>query len=325
VNTGINVVADVGLTGSDPNGDPLTFVIESLPHVGHLLDPGDPEGGVIETVPHELLNGGNVVRYAPPCGLSPVTSFTFRAKDATAFSNLATLTLTVTANDPHVVFNYHLSSDPGWEADSQWAFGEPTGGGTHNRDPVSGYTGPNVYGYNLNGDYTNNLPARYLSMPVMNCSNMSQVELRFWKWLGVERFDQATVEVSNDGQTWVTVWDNNGQSYVDASWSQIVLDLSTWADAQATVYVRWGMGPTDQSVTYPGWNIDDIEVWAVVAVVPADFNGDGVVDLIDHGLFAECHLGPSAALPVECWCRDMDADGDIDLADFAAVGRAFAD
>jgi hypothetical protein len=32
------------------------------------------------------------------------------------------------------------------------------------------------------------------------------------------------------------------------------------ADGQATVYFRWGIGPTDESVTCPGWNIDDVHV-----------------------------------------------------------------
>ena len=32
------------------------------------------------------------------------------------------------------------------------------------------------------------------------------------------------------------------------------------ADGQATVYFRWGLGPTDDTVTAPGWNIDDVQV-----------------------------------------------------------------
>jgi hypothetical protein len=32
------------------------------------------------------------------------------------------------------------------------------------------------------------------------------------------------------------------------------------ADDQAEVYFRWGIGPTDETVVYPGWNIDDVQI-----------------------------------------------------------------
>jgi hypothetical protein len=31
-------------------------------------------------------------------------------------------------------------------------------------------------------------------------------------------------------------------------------------DDQPTLSFRWGIGPTDESVTYAGWNIDDVQV-----------------------------------------------------------------
>jgi len=41
------------------------------------------------------------------------------------------------------------------------------------------------------------------------------------------------------------------------------LDISDVADDQATVYLRWTMGTTDQGWQYCGWNIDDIEIFAL--------------------------------------------------------------
>jgi len=35
---------------------------------------------------------------------------------------------------------------------------------------------------------------------------------------------------------------------------------SAVADGQPEVYIRWGIGPTDETVTYAGWNIDDVQV-----------------------------------------------------------------
>ncbi|MFH0981220.1 MAG: C25 family cysteine peptidase, partial [Planctomycetota bacterium] len=87
---------------------------------------------------------------------------------------------------PQLFHNFPLDTNPGWSVQGQWAFGDPTGGGSHGLDPNTGHTGNNVYGYNLNGDYTNSMPAYYLTTTALNCSDLTDVELRFWKWLGVE-------------------------------------------------------------------------------------------------------------------------------------------
>ncbi len=173
------------------------------------------------------------------------------------------------------VVSFPLDNNPGWGVSGQWAFGQPTGGGSHNHDPVAGHTGSFVYGYNLNGDYENNMTARYLTTPPIDCTGIWGVKLRFWRWLGVidAPYDWATVRVSIDGTTWTTVWDNYGHLISDAAWVQQEIDISAIADGRATVFIQWGMGPTDGSVTYPGWNIDDVEV-----VGKRDCNGNGILD-----------------------------------------------
>ena len=59
-------------------------------------------------------------------------------------------------------------------------------------------------------------------------------------------------------------------------------DISDVADGEDTVYFRWGMGPTDEFVTYPGWNLDDIEIWAAYAPpslhIVASYPPDGAID-----------------------------------------------
>jgi hypothetical protein len=61
---------------------------------------------------------------------------------------------------------FNMDTDPGWTVDSGWAFGTPIGGGgsSGNPDSTSGNTGTNVYGYNLSGDYANDItPTKYLT------------------------------------------------------------------------------------------------------------------------------------------------------------------
>ncbi len=174
--------------------------------------------------------------------------------------------VTLQVGIPGPVYTFDLNSDPGWTGQGQWAFGSPTGGGGEYGwpDPTSGHTGSNVFGYNLYGDYANNLPEHHLTTTALDCSELSAVSLRFWRWLGVETplYDHAYVRVSNNGSSWTTIWEN-GDYVEDASWQFQVFDISAIADGQPTVYIRWTMGTTDASWRYCGWNIDDIQIWGL--------------------------------------------------------------
>jgi hypothetical protein len=84
----------------------------------------------------------------------------------------------------------------------------------------------------------------------------------------------------------------------DGAWTVLSYDISDYADNQPTVYLRWGMGPTDYAYTFCGWNIDDIEIWGIesstecpnaggsASYCTADVfpnNGDGIWDSADDG------------------------------------------
>ncbi len=219
---------------------------------------------------------------------------------------------------PTVQYAWTLDSNPGWSTEDQWAFGQPTGGGGDygGPDPTSGYTGDNVYGYNLNGDYPNNMPERHLTSTVIDCTAMHDVQLKFWRWLGVEQpaYDHAYVRVSNNGSNWVTIW-SNPEEITDYSWSHQELDISSIADGQPTVYLRWTMGSTDGGWRYCGWNIDDVEVWAIAAEpIPGDLNGDGCVDQQDLGILLADWGCTGGDCPGDC-----DGDGDTDHADLGLL------
>jgi len=165
--------------------------------------------------------------------------------------------------DAIVYHEWDFETDPGWTSEADWAFGIPTGsGGEHGGpDPTSGYTGISVYGYNLNGDYPNNLGEEHLTTEAIDCTNIFNVHLKFWRWLGVEQpaYDHAYVRVSTDNINWYTIWTNN-EEIADADWQEISLDISNYADNEETVYLRWTMGETDSGWQYCGWNIDDVQI-----------------------------------------------------------------
>ena len=104
-------------------------------------------------------------------------------------------------------------------------------------------------GYNLAGDYPNNLPETHLVSTAIDCSSLSRTSLKFWRWLNVEQpaYDQAKISVSNDGSNWTTVWSNGGEIIEDQTGSSMGVDISAVADGQATVYLRWTMGQTNQN------------------------------------------------------------------------------
>lgn len=157
-----------------------------------------------------------------------------------------------------------MNSDPGWSRDGLWEFGPPMGLGGVNYgspDPTSGYSGVNVMGVNLNGDY-GTVPGGpyYATMGPVNCSSFSNVMLRYMRWLNTDyqNFVFATIEVSTNGTTWTTVWGNGTTEIVENAWSLQEIDLSSYADGQSSVWVRWGYQIANLAFNYSGWNIDDV-------------------------------------------------------------------
>jgi subtilisin-like proprotein convertase family protein len=315
-------------------------------YIGDLVvDLQSPGGTTVRLHNHTGGSADNIVRRyddegTPPDGPGELADFDLESTagawtlfvldagggDTGTLNNWA-LRIAPTSGDcpaAELIHSFLLDSDPGWTREGQWQFGQPTGGGSHNGDPTGGYTGVNVFGYNLTGDYANSMgQTYYLTTTPIDCSNITGTRLWFRRWLGVESslWDHASIQVSNDGTGWTAVWENDSVSIGDSMWSYRAYDISSVADQQATVYVRWGMGPTDPNATYPGWNIDDVEVWGLLQVGDCNHNGitddcdldcgepGGVCDVPGCGQKPDCN-GNGA--PDECDIADetsQDCDG----------------
>jgi hypothetical protein len=213
-----------------------------------------------------------------------------------------------------LIYQNDLDTNPGWTVQTLWAFGQPTGGGGEygGPDPTSGHTGTNVYGYNLNGDYENNLPEKHLTSTPIDCTGKYGVHLDFWRWLGVEQptYDHAYVRVSNNGTTWTTVWQNSA-TITDTAWQEMDLDISAVADNHATVYLRWTMGTTDSGWRYCGWNVDDVKLTSLLCEPPweaGDMNCDGTIDFADINPFIQALTDPAAWEQAHPGCPLMNGD-----------------
>lgn len=293
--TPVGTLIPIVLAGTDdglPEPPSLTYIVVSLPAHGKLYDAGS---GEITSVPYTLVGGGNIVNYDPFCTFLGNDSFTYKLNDGGVApdggdSNIASATISV--GGPTVIHSFPLDTNPGWSVQGAWAFGPPTGGGgsagggSGASDPTSGFTGANVLGYNLAGNYINNMPVYNLTSTAIDCSGFNGIEIRFRRWLGVESstYDHASFQVSSDNTNWTTIWDHSGASLNPTTgWTLQTYDISAVADNQATLYLRWTMGTTDGSVIYCGWNIDDIEILADVPPPPCpnDYNGDCEVNFAD--------------------------------------------
>ncbi len=168
---------------------------------------------------------------------------------------------------PVLLFSFPMDTDPAWTCEGQWAYGQPLGAGG---DPASGHTGLYVYGYNLAGAYAANIPAYNLTTTAFDFTGYMNIELRFWRWLGVENnsWDHARILVSTTGteKSWIEIWANGSTTMTETAWSFQSYVLPGAVNNQPSVYIRWVMGTTHGSGQYSGWNIDDVQLWG--AVIP---------------------------------------------------------
>lgn len=189
---------------------------------------------------------------------------------------------------PPVVYSFELNANPGWSTSGEWAFGAPQGqGGTSYGypDPTAGATGPNVYGVNLGGDYSTTIGGPfYLTAGPFDFSDYSGIQLGFNRWLNTDYqpYVTADLQISTDGTTWTTLWSNPlGEEVADSGWSRIVEDISSYADGNSAVYVRWGYQVLlSGAYAYSGWNLDDITFYgapldAMQVMPPTGYSASG--------------------------------------------------
>lgn len=169
---------------------------------------------------------------------------------------------------PPVAQSFDLSTNPGWTTTGEWAYGPPSGnggasaGGSGNADPSAGATGSNIFGVNLGGNASSAVGGPfYLTSAPVNLATHKNTRLRFMRWLNTNALANArvTVEVSTNGANWREVFVNPGTSVTDNAWTLMDYDISSFADRQAAVQVRWSYQNVSSPGFYSNWNIDDVQ------------------------------------------------------------------
>jgi len=279
---GVNVVktdsALLDCVGPDISGVQLEATNASLTVRFETDEPGTTVVHYGTTTPPALVASDTALATSHEItidGVDPCTDYWVAVESADALGNVGVDTnggayYWVQTMGWQVFLSEPFDADPGWTIDNGgnahgWAFGQPSGGGGAygSPDPTSGFTGSNVYGVNLQGDYDPNLTADQLKLtaPSMDLSEATSVLLRYRRWLGVEQpiYDHARVQVSVDGGGWVTVWENT-ETMDGGSWVEEVVDLTAQAAGHADVRIRWTQGATDYAWEYAGWNLDDVVI-----------------------------------------------------------------
>jgi subtilisin family serine protease len=232
----------VQVTATNPANLPLSWSVGNL-----------PEGAYYDTQTHTLL-------WKPAADQAFGTyTFSFLVTDGIRQNGRGVSVAVV----PNAIYAASMDTDPNWTLDPGWAWGTPAGKGSWNGDPNTGHTGPNVLGYALEGDYADNLAqTSYATTGPIDCRGYKNIRLSFWRWLGVEApYDYACVQVSGDGTNWIDLWTTGASHVSDDNWQLVEYAVPAGiAEGQAQVYFRWGLGPTDDLITYPGWNLDDVQV-----------------------------------------------------------------
>jgi len=231
-----------------------------------------------------------------------------------------------------VIMADNLDEDPGWEimptdAVPNWEYGEPqgVGGQSGDPDPLTPYAWdplaeePSIYGFNLAGDYFNNMEEATLTLPPFDLTGLWRARLRFWRWLGVEEYywDEAAIQVSIDGGSpwfgiWYDAWSNPEWAISDTQWMYCDYPLGSVTDFQSEVHVRWVMGPTDYSLTFCGWNIDDVEIVATPAGNLVLDDGTNITTVTyDLGQLATITALPPIGWTLDEWVGDVEWVDDL--------------
>jgi hypothetical protein len=150
----------------------------------------------------------------------------------------------------------YLDADPGWTIENNgsggWEFGPPTG----TSGPPNAHTGTNVYGTNLGGSHGSNGDFMLTTEP-FDLRGLRNAELKFMRWLENEAgFDIASIHLSLDGVEFHEIWKGFGR---DSEWEEHRYDISSLADQEENVYVRFRL-QSDGNTNWSGFYIDDVEI-----------------------------------------------------------------
>lgn len=245
----------------------ITAMFGTTPYNWNTAISGLPPGLSASIVSNNLVISGTPTT----AGTYPFNvSLTDSATPTPASAN-GNFQITVVPPLAAVPFLDTFTTDRGWIPGSTWSRGVAVAysstGPTRSEpsvDATSTSTDNMILGDTRGGDYAASMTtASWAVSPMVNCSTLSTVRVRFQRWLGCSIGSTAAIEVTNNGTTWTPVWSSTGgtsqTTIMDTAWTMFQYDITAVAAGMATVQVRFGIGPT--ATVHTGWCIDDFEIF----------------------------------------------------------------
>jgi hypothetical protein len=157
----------------------------------------------------------------------------------------------------------------GWQLTGEFEVDTPNGmgGSPGHPNPQTAFSGNRVLGTDLTGlganpwHYEPNLTAETAyraTSTVIDAFYYKNLSLFYQRYLNIEVWDEASVQVSRDnGATWEKIWVSGGY-FSDFEWVQLNMPVPAKFWRTGGLKIRFQLGPTDNQHNYSGWNIDDV-------------------------------------------------------------------
>jgi hypothetical protein len=167
------------------------------------------------------------------------------------------------------VFNDDFSTDKGWAGYGSGGWERDTAtvstGCSGSQDPSLDHSPSNdnlIIGTYIGECYPAGMTQTYwLTSPLIDCSNYNSCKIDFYSFSGTESpsYDHMYIDASSDGGgTWTNIYYNTA-TLAESAWTIRTYPTPT-ANNSPDFKVRFGLGVTDGSIQYSGWNIDDFSV-----------------------------------------------------------------
>jgi len=244
------------VTGTLSENDSYLSISDDTGYYGTIL----ADGGVAD-------NSGDVFVVSADAGC-PMGYAVLMVLDLAGDIGFAkSLGVMITVGDRIAFFYDDFSYNQGWTGlggSAEWTIGSCVGGDGDPSEDTSPTADNQVLGNDLTsaGTYNNSIGStQWVTSRMIDCADYTGVQVRFQRWLGVEKsqYDHVYFEVF-DGISWTTLYENPNETLQETAWGEQYFDLSAYADGNPDFRIRYGLGGTDGSGQYCGWNIDDIEM-----------------------------------------------------------------
>ncbi|HDP75703.1 MAG TPA: T9SS type A sorting domain-containing protein, partial [Bacteroidales bacterium] len=169
------------------------------------------------------------------------------------------------------IYRENFEGAHNWTLSGEFEVDQPQGlgGSPGYPDPTSAFSGTKVLGTDLTGlgeflgNYENNVSeadAYKAISPAIDALFYKDLRISYRRYLNIEVWDRATVDVSKDnGGSWSNIWFNNNY-FTDNLWQKTSHTVPSDISRSNRLKFMFKLGPTDNYITYSGWNVDDFVV-----------------------------------------------------------------